>query len=106
MTATIATRLGLSRSSARSRNTGSISRATAIDVIGDTPHDIACGQAIGARTIAVATGNFSPAELAEYEPDELVEDFSEVDAVIARPRLVTRRRGLTDDAQVTSLQPS
>jgi phosphoglycolate phosphatase len=25
-------------------------------VIGDTPHDIACGKAIGARTVAVATG--------------------------------------------------
>jgi phosphoglycolate phosphatase-like HAD superfamily hydrolase len=25
-------------------------------VIGDTPHDIRCGQAIGARTVAVATG--------------------------------------------------
>jgi phosphoglycolate phosphatase len=25
-------------------------------VIGDTPHDVACGKAIGARTVAVATG--------------------------------------------------
>ena len=33
--------------------------AAEIDVIGDTPHDIACGKAIGARTIAVATGKFS-----------------------------------------------
>ena len=33
--------------------------AAEIDVIGDTPHDIACGKAIGARTIAVATGNFT-----------------------------------------------
>ncbi len=55
----------------------------AIDVIGDTPHDIACGQAIGARTIAVATGNFSRAELAKYKPDELLGDFSEVDSLIA-----------------------
>ena len=53
-----------------------------IDVIGDTPHDIACGKAIGARTIAVATGSFSRAQLAEHEPDCIVDDFSEVDALI------------------------
>lgn len=56
----------------------------AIDVIGDTPHDIACGKAIGARTIAVATGNFSCADLAKYQPDVVLEDFSEVDALIAQ----------------------
>ncbi len=58
--------------------------ADAIDVIGDTPHDIACGKAIGAHTIAVATGQFSRDELAKYEPDELLEDFSAIDALIER----------------------
>ena len=57
--------------------------ADAIDVIGDTPHDIACGKAIGARTIAVATGNFSREQLAGHEPDWLLDDFSEVEARIA-----------------------
>ncbi|MEM6823197.1 MAG: haloacid dehalogenase-like hydrolase, partial [Verrucomicrobiota bacterium] len=28
-------------------------------VIGDTPHDIACGNVIGAQTVAVATGGYS-----------------------------------------------
>lgn len=56
----------------------------AIDVIGDTPHDIACGKAIGARTVAVATGKFSQADLAKCEPDELFEDFFDVDEVISR----------------------
>lgn len=55
---------------------------TAIDVIGDTPYDIACGKAIGARTIAVATGNFSRAELEKHEPDVVLEDLADVDAVI------------------------
>ena len=32
-------------------------------VIGDTPHDIACGKFIGAQTIAVATGRYSVDEL-------------------------------------------
>ena len=53
-----------------------------IDVIGDTPHDIACGKAIGARTIAVATGNFSRAQLLEHRPDRIVDDLSDVEALI------------------------
>ena len=56
--------------------------AAEIDVIGDTPHDIACGKAIGARTIAVTTGNFTRAQLAEYQPDRIVDDFSEVAPVM------------------------
>jgi phosphoglycolate phosphatase len=57
--------------------------ATEIDVIGDTPHDIACGKAIGARTIAVATGNFVRAQLAEHQPDQIVDNFADVEKVIA-----------------------
>ena len=38
-------------------------------VIGDTPHDIACGKAIGARTVAVATGRVHTlADLQHGEP--------------------------------------
>jgi phosphoglycolate phosphatase-like HAD superfamily hydrolase len=37
-------------------------------VIGDTPHDIHCARAIGARTIAVATGGYSIDELREHDP--------------------------------------
>lgn len=37
-------------------------------VIGDTPHDVDCGKAIGARTIAVATGSFPSDELAAHDP--------------------------------------
>lgn len=38
-------------------------------VIGDTPHDVACGKAIGARTVAVATGRvYSLADLERAEP--------------------------------------
>lgn len=53
-----------------------------IDVIGDTPRDIACGKAFGARTIAVATGNCSREQLAEHNPDFLIDDLSDVDRVI------------------------
>src|SRR5262249_6897139 len=38
-------------------------------VIGDTPHDIRCARAIGARAVAVTTGWHSSAELAEHAPD-------------------------------------
>jgi phosphoglycolate phosphatase-like HAD superfamily hydrolase len=37
-------------------------------VVGDTPHDIACATAIGARTIAVATGGYSLEELQSHRP--------------------------------------
>jgi phosphoglycolate phosphatase len=38
-------------------------------VIGDTPHDIACGKAIGARTVAVATGRvYTLADLERADP--------------------------------------
>jgi phosphoglycolate phosphatase-like HAD superfamily hydrolase len=54
--------------------------AASIDVIGDTPHDIACGKAIGARTVAVATGSFSRAQLAAHQPDLILDDFGDVAA--------------------------
>jgi phosphoglycolate phosphatase-like HAD superfamily hydrolase len=37
-------------------------------VVGDTPHDIVCATAIGARTIAVATGGYTLEELQPYDP--------------------------------------
>lgn len=52
-----------------------------VDVIGDTGHDIACGKAIGARTVAVATGPWSREQLAGHEPDFLFDDLSNVDEV-------------------------
>ena len=53
-----------------------------IDVIGDTPRDIACGKALGARTVAVASGSWSREKLAEHDPDFLIDDFSDVDRLI------------------------
>ena len=53
-----------------------------IDVIGDTPHDIACGKVINARTIAVATGSCSREQLAKHQPDFIFDDLSQVDAVM------------------------
>ena len=52
-------------------------------VIGDTPTDISCGRAIGARVIAVATGNHTHAELAAAGPDHLATDFTDPTPVLA-----------------------
>ena len=47
-------------------------------VIGDTPLDIRCARAIGAKVLAVATGRFSVAQLQEHHPDWAVENLSKV----------------------------
>ncbi|MES2439473.1 MAG: HAD hydrolase-like protein, partial [Verrucomicrobiota bacterium] len=44
-------------------------------VIGDTPKDIACAHAIGARCLAVATGQFSAAALEAAGADRVVESL-------------------------------
>jgi len=51
-------------------------------IIGDTPHDIECGKVIGARTIAVATGKYSLAELAGHQPTALFENFADTAAFL------------------------
>ena len=51
-------------------------------IIGDTPHDIECGQVIGARTIAVATGKYSRAELAALQPTAVFENFADTAAFL------------------------
>ncbi|MEW4488510.1 HAD hydrolase-like protein [Thalassoglobus sp. JC818] len=50
-------------------------------VIGDTPSDIKCGRAIGAKVVAVSTGIYSYEVLEEAGPDFLFTDFSDVVAV-------------------------
>jgi phosphoglycolate phosphatase-like HAD superfamily hydrolase len=46
-------------------------------VIGDTPKDIACARAIGARCLAVATGRFTVDELAAHGADHVVESLEQ-----------------------------
>jgi phosphoglycolate phosphatase-like HAD superfamily hydrolase len=52
-----------------------------IVIIGDTPFDIACGEHLGVRTIAVATGTHPAEELARCGPDYLFDDLTDTDAV-------------------------
>jgi len=49
-------------------------------VIGDTPHDIACGRIIGAQTLAVATGSHSVAALSSHAPTAVLSDLSDATA--------------------------
>jgi phosphoglycolate phosphatase-like HAD superfamily hydrolase len=51
-------------------------------VIGDTPHDISCARAIGAKAVAVATGGFRSGRLAPHSPDVLLEDLSDLSATL------------------------
>jgi phosphoglycolate phosphatase len=46
-------------------------------IVGDTPHDIACARACGARALAVATGASRAAELAAFEPDAVLESLGD-----------------------------
>jgi len=49
-------------------------------VIGDTPLDIRCARAIGAKVLAVATGGHSLEELKRHAPDWAVPDLTLVKA--------------------------
>jgi phosphoglycolate phosphatase len=52
-------------------------------VIGDTPNDIACARAFGAKVVAVATGRGQSREkLRENSPDFLLEDLSDTGNVL------------------------
>lgn len=55
-------------------------RGSETTVIGDTPKDIACARAIGARAVAVATGSVSRDALLASEPDALLDSFEDLDA--------------------------
>jgi phosphoglycolate phosphatase len=49
-------------------------------VIGDTPHDIACANAIGANSLAVATGGHTADQLASHGPTRLLPDLADPQA--------------------------
>ena len=55
-------------------------------VIGDTPFDVRCGKFIGAKTLAVATGGSTLAELQPHGADWTVPDLTHVSAREICPR--------------------
>lgn len=57
--------------------------ADRITVIGDTPHDITCARHIGAKAVAVLTGWHTREELAATNPDHLLDNLADTDAVLS-----------------------
>jgi phosphoglycolate phosphatase-like HAD superfamily hydrolase len=53
-------------------------RGEEVVVIGDTPLDIDCGRAIGAKVLAVATGGATLEELQRHQPDWAVPDLTHI----------------------------
>lgn len=63
--------------------TGVTFRGAEVVVIGDTPADVTCGQALGVRTVAVATGRHDAAALREAGADIAFDDLADTPAVLA-----------------------
>ena len=67
----------------RARRKGAAVRAaTHVVVVGDTPLDIKCARAAGARSIAVATGSFDEASLAGHGADSVLPDLTDTQIFI------------------------
>lgn len=64
------------------RMTGTNFSPSEVVIIGDTEHDIRCARVLDARSIAVATGNFSMTELAAHNPGALFENFAATGDVV------------------------
>jgi phosphoglycolate phosphatase len=52
------------------------------DIVGDTPADVACGKAIGARIVAVATGTPPFEALTAAHPDVLLPDLTDLERTL------------------------
>jgi len=63
--------------------TGRRFRGKAIVIVGDSVHDVRCGRHLHVRTVAVASGMTSRAELAAEQPDALLDDLSDAGAAAA-----------------------
>ena len=63
-----------------SRMLGTELRGEEVVVVGDTPHDIRCGRAIGAKVLAVGTGGSELGELKAHRPDWALPDLRAITA--------------------------
>jgi phosphoglycolate phosphatase-like HAD superfamily hydrolase len=61
---------------------GRVPAGETVIIVGDTPADVTCGRAIGARAVAVATGSYSVSDLRDAGARTAFEDLSETDAVL------------------------
>lgn len=67
---------------ARALTAGLVDERCQIALIGDHQNDIAAAKANGYRSVSVATGFSTAAELALLQPDVLVRDLTELDAAM------------------------
>jgi phosphoglycolate phosphatase-like HAD superfamily hydrolase len=71
----------------RARRTGATVEAPGdVVVIGDTPLDVQCASAAGARSVAVATGSYDEATLQETGAHLVLSDLSDTEGVVDRLR--------------------
>lgn len=61
---------------------GRVPRGETVVIVGDTPADVTCGRAIGARAVAVATGSYTVTVLREAGARAAFDDLSDTDAVL------------------------
>lgn len=61
---------------------GRVPSGPEVVIIGDTPADIACGECISARAVAVATGAYSVTDLQACGPHAVFETLSDTDRVV------------------------
>jgi phosphoglycolate phosphatase len=61
---------------------GRVPSGEEVVIIGDTPADVTCGAAIGARPVAVATGSFPVETLREAGAAAVFSDFSDTPSVV------------------------
>jgi len=64
------------------RNKVTVTAPDDVVVIGDTPLDVACAVAAGARSVVVATGSYDEPALRQTAADAVLMDFSDTGRVI------------------------
>ena len=67
--------------------------ASATVIVGDTPKDIACGKALGATTLCVATGSFTVDQLREAGGDVVVDDLAATGEIVDELRRMAAKSG-------------
>lgn len=73
--------VGVARRKLRERH-GADVPATDTVVVGDTPLDVDAARAAGARAVAVASGPYSAGELEQAQPDAVLEDVCDLEALL------------------------